>query len=271
MRRDIFFFAAGAVMTGLAAEFGTDTTLWNIVIAAGILVMAFTALDALFRVISDREKPVLPLIGMIVFGVAFLGCLGWYLWPRKPVPSPASLPLTITELREPGYDRYSGLWPGFGAVGSSGEKAAKLDPPYLGIGDVYISNTSLNRSVTLRISLIIRDENGATVTLNADGIGPFGAVIGRDDYVTKALERDGRQPNKYILSPVSISPQTTIHGSLPFIIPFGFGDKVDGDILDYYSSGVLIPAKRFRFTLEINDVVSGVTITIPVPSKGYSG
>ena len=94
--------------------------------------------------------------------------------------------------------------------------------------------------------------------------------MGRDDDGTKLEKGRSLVPVEYILSPASISPQTTVHGTLIFIItPFGFGGKIDNDILEYFASGII--NMTFTYNLEINDVVSGVTITIPVPGKGYRG
>jgi hypothetical protein len=119
---------------------------------------------------------------------------------KKSLPS---LPLSITELREPGEARYTGLYPNFGMNGEDGEKAAQLDPPFIGIGDVYISNTSLTRAVTLRLFLVIKDKDGKVTKLEGDGRGPMLRFMGRDDISTKFAQQRGLMPPKYILSPVS--------------------------------------------------------------------
>jgi hypothetical protein len=60
---------------------------------------------------------------------------------------------------------------------------------------------------------------------------------------------------------------------MPFIISvFGFGEPGDTSILEYYAKGFLDPPEqRFKFSLRITDVISGVTINIPLPSDGYRG
>ena len=78
-----------------------------------------------------------------------------------------------------------------------------LDPPFIGIGDVYISNTSLTRAVTLRLFLVIKDKDGKVTKLEGDGRGPMLRFMGRDDISTKFAQQRGLMPPKYILSPVS--------------------------------------------------------------------
>jgi hypothetical protein len=238
---------------------------------------------ALPTVKSKRQHNILPkrnqLLAQVVifFGIVFVGYVGWYFWPtpiRPPIDDmkPSNLPLSIAELREPAEARYSGLYPHFGENGPEGDNASKLDPPLIGIGDVYISNTSLTKAVTLRLFLLIKDKKGNVTKREADGHGPFLRIMGRDDFATKLIEKRGLKPDEYILSPVSIPPQKTVHGALVFVISeFGFGGdgKVDNDILEYYASGVL--NKTFKYTLQIVDVVSGTIISIPVPSSGYRG
>jgi len=101
--------------------------------------------------------------------------------------------------------------------------------------------------------------------------GPFGRRLGHDDVATRSAIKRGEEPPKFMLSPVSIPPQATIHGSLPFVISvFGFGEPDDTSILNFYTKGLDGP-QRFKFSLRITDVVSGVTINIPLPSDGYRG
>lgn len=79
MRPDLFFFAAGAVLTALG-EIYKESIFWHIILYAGIAVMALSAIDAAFRkLIDEKRRHMFALIGMVIFGAAFLGCLGWYL------------------------------------------------------------------------------------------------------------------------------------------------------------------------------------------------
>jgi hypothetical protein len=83
---------------------------------------------------------------------------------------------------------------------------------------------SKDRAVTLKIFLIATDENGQVTRLEADGRGPFGNFMGRSDFSTKLYQRRGIElGSQFILSPLNLKAQETVHGTLPFIIhPFGF-------------------------------------------------
>ena len=100
-------------MTALAVIVSPESLLWKGLLYGGIYVLLVCA----FLIFLDMRTPfrerqrMIPLIGMVVFGLAFIGCLGWYNFPREnvsheseqPKLEPAKGPLaglTNTQLRE---------------------------------------------------------------------------------------------------------------------------------------------------------------------------
>jgi hypothetical protein len=188
----------------------------------------------------------------------------------------ASLSLSITKIEAPSYSRYSGLPTKVRFTNSTGEsKEIEVDPPKLGIREIYISNTSLTRSVTLKISLVILDKDGRSHKLSGEGKNSWGMVLGHNDRATRAFQKLGAPAPSYIVTPVTIAPQQTVHGALSFIINMftGDGGAEDEEVIAYYVKGSALGKKeqQFRYALEIEDVVSGRTISIPIPSDGYKG
>jgi hypothetical protein len=183
----------------------------------------------------------IPAIGIIIFGAAFLGCTAWYFWPSSKTETiveehpkkELSIPISIAPLQKPGYSRYSGLYPDFEQPDNN---ASEADPPWIGIDDVFVSNISKERAANLKIFLIATDENGQVTRLEADGRGPFGNFMGRSDFSTKLYQRRGIEPgNHFIFSPLSLKAQETVHGTLPFIIhQFGFTKEINTKILEYW-------------------------------------
>ena len=188
-----------------------------------------------------------------------------------------SLPITITELKQPDARIHSGLWP---------QNLREHDPMMFVIRDVYISNSSMTRTVTLRIFLVPwtkqhEDRRGKS---EGTGMSPWSGLMGRDDEITIWDKGRGLELTKYILSPVTIQPQTTVFGNLVFIMAPGtdvstdIGKEVWGNILRGLSpNGVIIgnePAtdeNKLNFLLEVTDVISNTSITIHVPGPGYHG
>jgi hypothetical protein len=180
---EYFPFLKGHPGGAFWSSFGV--TIFLLIVAAIIAVRGERAAER-----EGAKKRMIPLIGMILFGIGFIGCASWYFWPTSNTvlvvegeqsKKQLSIPISITPLPEPGYARYSGLYPNFGetSVPKGANDPAKYDPPILGIGDVYISNTSLSKSVTLRIFLRI---NGYVKSLDNEGYGPVGRRMGRDDW-----------------------------------------------------------------------------------------
>ncbi|TMJ70939.1 MAG: hypothetical protein E6G91_13615 [Alphaproteobacteria bacterium] len=131
-------------------------------------------------------------------------------------------------------------------------KEIEVDSPKLTINEVFISNASLNRAVTLRIALSITDSRGSTHKLSGEGKNRWGALLGQDDVETVSSRLRGQQPPPRVVSPVTIAPQTTVRGSLSFIIDTfsGGDDPFDLEVLRYYISGFVgKPEELFKFSL----------------------
>ncbi len=274
MRKDVFFFFGGAVLTAAAVKYADQSWFWDATIYVGVLAMALSVLDFIVRTTASHQKAKpLSLIGI---AVCFIGLIAFiYVYFRSPAPQASEqpmLPIVVSALANPEYARFSGLSPDFDKPNND---AAEYDPPWLGIGDVFISNISKDRAVTLKIFLITTDEKGKVRRLEADGKGPLGNFMGRSDFATKLYQRKGIEPvNSFILSPVTLKAQETIHGTLPFIIhPFGITKEINNQILTYWASHFVPNADGippFKFHLEIQDVISGTKIEIQVPGDGYS-
>jgi hypothetical protein len=275
MRKDIFFFFGGAVLTAAAVKYADQSWFWDTTIYVGVLVMALSVLDFAVRTTASHQKAKpLSLIGI---AVCFIGLIAFiYVYFRSPAPEVSEqsvLPIVVSALANPGYARFSGLSPDFD---SPNIDARESDPPWIWIGDVFISNISKDRAVSLRIFLIATDEKGQVNRLEADGKGPLGNFMGRSDFATKLYQRNGIEPgSSFILSPLTLKAQETVHGTLPFIIhPFGFTKEINNKILEYWIGHFIPPVERnppFKFRLEIQDVISGVKVEVPVPGDGYSG
>lgn len=83
MRRDIFFFGAGAVLTALAVKYADKPWLWDGTIYLGVLLMAGSLADAGARwIFLHRKSRMIAMILMIVFGAGFLASVALFLWPR---------------------------------------------------------------------------------------------------------------------------------------------------------------------------------------------
>jgi hypothetical protein len=180
----------------------------------------------------------------------------------------SSLPITVTALQGPMGMFQCGL--------STGE----YDVPCFYIPDVFISNSSLERTVTLRVSLAIYTKQMGSRRMRREGTGTtwWGGKMGENDAATLALQRHGRTPTAYILSPVTIGPQQTVQGRLAFVFDDvdprdDFGKRWLIDVLLGTGMGVddekATDENKLRYSLEITDVVSGTSVSIPVPGPGY--
>ena len=107
MREILWFFASlagAAILTALAVIVSPQSLFWRAVLFGGIYLLLICAvlisLD-MRKPLKERSKMV-PLIGMVVFGLGFIGCTIWYIWPQNfsqsasPRPAPEN-----DELRTP--------------------------------------------------------------------------------------------------------------------------------------------------------------------------
>jgi len=88
MRETLWFFASfagAAILTALAALLSPASPFWRgIFFGAAYVLFVCAALIFLDmrRSLKERER-MIPLVGMIVFGLAFAGCAIWYFWPQE--------------------------------------------------------------------------------------------------------------------------------------------------------------------------------------------
>jgi len=70
--RDVFLFAAGAVITALSIRYADNFLLWNCLIYFGVAVMAASIFDFIAKwAVRHRNGKMLSLVGMIVCGIGF--------------------------------------------------------------------------------------------------------------------------------------------------------------------------------------------------------
>jgi hypothetical protein len=174
MRWDIFFFAGGAVLTALAVKYADKPWLWDGTIYIGGAVMAFSILDFLVRKASPhRNLKMFSIVGMIVCGIGFMTCVLWYFDNNgaeqvndsndKPVPIATSQILTPN-------------WQGKALFDSDPEK----DLPVLLLEDVFIKNTSLTKTLTIKIQLHADAGRSQYFDIEATGLNGFGKVLGKN-------------------------------------------------------------------------------------------
>jgi hypothetical protein len=275
--------ALGVIGTGLAMTLPDQRWIGVILIMLGCIIFIFDIKVKGRRVAFGNPKgrhvnhwgPWLLIVGGPLLGVLWL-----YVTHSETTVAPSSLPslpITITELKQPDAQIHSGLWP---------QNLREKDPPMFVIWNVYISNSSMTRTVTLRIFLVpwTKQHEDRRGNIEGTGVSPWHALMGRDDESAIRDKEHGLESTKYILSPVTIQPQTTVFGNLVFIMPLGtdvstdIGKEVWGNILRGLSpNGVIIgnePAtdeNKLNFLLDVTDVISNTSITIPVPGPGYHG
>jgi hypothetical protein len=204
---------------------------------------------------SDKNKPkgyrMIAVVGMIVFGAGFLTCAGWYYLytPDTTIDSAViKLPIATSNINKPSFGR-------FAALDDNYIPNPNKDNPIFSITDVFITNSSLTKSITIIVRLIVR------AGFIPDYM-PFDNN-GKDSFGRKLQLNAGR-----IISPLTLRPQETVGGYLPFIIPFSWGNEFDKNILESLLMGSL--TNKVKFTLEIEDVISGQKISIQLPGR-YQG
>jgi hypothetical protein len=95
MRETLWFFASlagAAVLTALAVILSPQSPVWrDLLFGGGYLLLACAVLIFLDMQQPLRERPkMIPLIGMVVFGLGFLGCAVLYYWPSDPTTASVS-------------------------------------------------------------------------------------------------------------------------------------------------------------------------------------
>jgi len=133
------------------------------------------------------------------------------------------------------------------------------DAPMFFVDDAFISNTSKERPITLTVSLSVAVAPNVNWFLKLSGDGVYGLLKkGRDDWPTKQQVKAGLAPMTYILSPLTLAPQETAHGTLVFIVP-----NLEPSSAHNFALGAL--QRRYKFALHLTDVVTGESATFDVP------
>jgi hypothetical protein len=89
MREIVFFVASlagAAILTALAVLNPEASLLWKNVLSGGITILAICALALFIDIIRCRwpkEHKMIPILGMIICGLGFIGCAAWYFWPSS--------------------------------------------------------------------------------------------------------------------------------------------------------------------------------------------
>lgn len=163
------------------------------------------------------------------------------------------LSIATSNINKPAYARFPAL---------EGDYIPNInkDNQIFAIDGVFITNSSLIKSITIRFRLLIRaDFIESYIYLdNNSGTDLFG----------RKLLRNYEDNTRLIISPLALQPQVTIGGTLLFIIQFSWGNEFDKKILDKLVTAAL--NNTLKFTLEIEDVISGEKISIQLPGR-YKG
>ena len=115
MRETLWFVASlagAAIFTALAVIVSPQSPLWRDILVGGAYVLLVCAVLIFFDMRQPlRERPkMIPIIGMVICGLGFLGCVAWYFWPRS-VPQREAAPLQTKETNQPGAQKQvSLLW-----------------------------------------------------------------------------------------------------------------------------------------------------------------
>jgi hypothetical protein len=73
------YFPALKVYPGIFFWGGSSLTMFLLALAAVIALRGERAAER-----EGAKKRMVPLIGMIFFGIGFIGCTAWYFWPGNP-------------------------------------------------------------------------------------------------------------------------------------------------------------------------------------------
>jgi hypothetical protein len=114
MRETLWFVASlagAAILTALAVIVSPQSPLWRDVLIGGAYILLVCAVLIFFDMRQPlKERPkMMPLIGMVICGVGFLGCMAWYFWPSPQREAPL---LQTQEATQPGgaQKQVSLLW-----------------------------------------------------------------------------------------------------------------------------------------------------------------
>jgi hypothetical protein len=209
----------------------------------------------------------LALNGMILFGVGFLLCTAWYFWPfqsQSSTVSEPSIPISISKIDIPIFELHGNF-----------DQDRAMDTPSFLTKEVFISNTSTSNQVALKIFMLVTvDPQKAPIKIYGDGKDVWARVLGITSWNADKINRMFANMPKYLHSPIILKPQETVHGLLPFVLPFGpWGKDQKQFPYEYYYElfdSIAVKRKETHYALEIEDEVSGQSIKIDIPGK-YHG
>jgi hypothetical protein len=122
------------------------------------------------------------------------------------------------------------------------------------IGPLYVTNLSSKRPLTLDITLgLIDQEGGPEWPYSGSGENWRGQKVGRDDLEAEIAKKQNLALTRYLLSPLTLQPLETAHGTLAFLLS-GQGNH---DV-------------KWKVFIRFTDVATGHTVRIPA-SGDYFG
>ena len=194
-----------------------------------------------------KQFPILSSISvlMLILGIGLLIYIATHLI--------TGIPIAISRVQMQGAVNY---------VGFPVERH-ELDAQLISYGEITITNISATEKVALDFMLHITDPGVVDITSKADLIGPFGMILGKDDNAAKRIANlpFGEAP-KYFRNPVELEPRQIERKRLVFL--FNVGPLRDNVAM------ILIHPLKYKFDLEIKDLLSDRAIVIHLPGE-YRG
>ncbi len=237
MRRDFVFgivLALSAIPYGAAmmaapeylhlSPTGVFLSFWGGLVGTIVLIGWATGIalrDDAKAPAEGHKRRMVPIVGMVIFGLGFVTCAAWYFWPVRTEAKPA-ISVAISQMAEPQFvnkPMFEAEW--------------ENDNQVFVIPDVFLSNLSDSHPLTLEISLELRGNGYKDSILKGDGKAGLLKTYGKDDAGAKMLKRFTGQekPINYLLSPIALDPQKTAYGTLVFVQPFTV-PSVKGSVVD---------------------------------------
>lgn len=140
---------------------------------------------------------------------------------------------------------------------------SESDSQLFSLGEVTISNVSLDRRVVLDLILIIRDPSDPSfkIASRADLIGPMGLKYGRNDLASIAAKKCGTDNRTFFECPIEIDPGNVTRKTLVFLfniawIPFKMN-----------VARIMMNWPKYSFDLELRDLLTGDSVIVPIPSN----
>jgi|GEM_PF-5086406 len=215
-------------------------SVFNWIFAACLLVFAVSPTDWISLFLANP-----PLFLSTWWFRIIIVCIGvgaWYFYQYLTRPK---LRLIISPIRHSGIRHYAGFLKKLNDLNPD-----ELDPLVFTFGNVIITNQSPDKRVILDIYLIARSfDEKLNYKLKADGKGPMGYLLGRDDEGSVVARSVSLHLTPLIISPLTIEPRSSTEGSLDFILNYW-----PHECRAYLRT----PGRTgFRFQIEFHDRISG--------------